>query len=589
MPMIGKRDKDSTPGTPTPTAPERTVRIGDLLLEKELISSAQIAQALAHQKEKGNEKLLGEVLVEVGLVTEEQVTEVLAEAYGIPFARINSKLADPRVMDLLPHDLLQKQCIVPLFMVHGKLTIAVHEPTNVFMVEEIARLADCTVQMVAATAKDIRATLEVHLPDSNVFVLDDIVDQVPGDGLTLVEEQVTDLSNLEQMAGDSPVIKLVNYVIFSAVEETASDIHIEAGDKSLRIRYRVDGSLFEKMRPPPQMQPAVVSRIKIMARLDISERRLPQDGGITVMVNKRPVDLRVSIMPAKHGEKVVIRIIDNRDMLTDLSKIGFSYAMLERFRQVLHEPNGVVLVTGPTGSGKSTTLYGMLQELMNDTINICTIEDPIEYNLEGVNQFQVNEKAGFTFASALRALLRQDPDIIMVGEIRDPETALIATQAALTGHLVFATLHTNDAPSAVTRLFNIGVEPYLVAASFRAALAQRLFRKICTNCKEGVEVSTAEHRALDRLATGQARIDTIYRGRGCDRCRSTGYSGRVGVFELFAPDDETLDIISRGATLQEVRRLAAAAGYTTLLEDGLEKVRAGVTTIEELFKNAAIT
>ena len=587
--MIANRDQASTPGGSTPTVPDRAVRTGDLLLAKELISAAQIEQALAHQQQKGHNKLLGEVLVELGFVTEEQVMEVLAEAYGIPFARINPKLADPRIMDLLPHDLLEKQCLVPLFLVNGKLTVAVHEPTNVFMVEEIARLSGCTVQMVAATAKDIRATLEVHLPDSNVFVLDEIVDQDPGESLTLVEEQVTDLSNLEQMAGDSPVIKLVNYLIFSAVEEGASDIHIEAGDKMLRVRFRVDGSLFEKMRPPPQLQPAVVSRIKIMAGLDISERRLPQDGGFTVMVNKRPVDLRVATMPAKFGEKVVIRIIDNRDTLTDLSKIGFSYAMLERFRHVLHQPNGVILVTGPTGSGKSTTLYGMLQELASDAINICTVEDPVEYNLEGINQFQVNQKAGFTFAGALRALLRQDPDIIMVGEVRDEDTARTATQAALTGHLVFATLHTNDAPSAVTRLFNIGVEPYLVAASIRAVLAQRLFRKICTNCKESSDLPPAERRTLERLVSGAAPIEAIYKGVGCNRCRSTGYAGRVGVFELFAPDDETLDTISRGASLQEIRRLAAASNYTTILQDGLEKVRAGVTTLEELFKNASIT
>ena len=570
-------------------ASDQPVRIGELLESKGLIDRTQIDEAVAHQKEKGHNKLLGEVLVELGLVTEEQVMEVLAEAYGIPFARITPKVCDPKAIDALPRDFLEKQCTLPLFLVNGKLTVAVHEPSNVFLVEEIARLSDCSVQIVAATAKDILATLEAHSPHSNVFVLDDIVSEAAGDNLTLVEHQVTDLGDLEQMAGDSPVIKLVNYLISSAIDDGASDIHIEAGDKTLRVRFRVDGSLFEKMRPPPQMHPAVVSRIKIMAGLDIAERRVPQDGGFTVMAEKRPVDLRVSIMPGKFGEKVVIRIIDNRNTLANLSKVGFSYAMLEDFRHVLHQPNGVVLVTGPTGSGKSTTLYGMLSEISDDSVNICTVEDPVEYNLTGVNQFQVNDKAGFTFASALRSLLRQDPDVIMVGEIRDKDTAKIATQAALTGHLVFATLHTNDAPSAVTRLFNIGVEPYLVAASIRGVLAQRLFRKICPQCKEVVEVSHADRRALDRLAAGGPPIETIYRGAGCKKCRHTGHSGRVGVFELYIPDDEALDATSRGASLQEIRRLAAAAGYTTLLQDGIEKVRAGVTTLEELFKNAAIT
>jgi type IV pilus assembly protein PilB len=391
-----------------------------------------------------------------------------------------------------------------------------------------------------------------------------------------------DVGSLDQAAKDSPVIKLVNYLIYGAVQDGASDIHIEPGDRSMRVRYRVDGSMFEKLKPPHQMLPAVVSRIKIMAGLDIAERRVPQDGGITVLLDKRPIDLRVSIMPGKFGEKVVIRIIDNSKVLASLEKLGFSYLMIDRFRQVLHQPNGVVLVTGPTGSGKSTTLYAMLREVCDDAVNICTVEDPVEFNLPGVNQFQVNEKAGFTFAGALRALLRQDPDIIMIGEVRDRDTATIATQAALTGHLVLSTLHTNDAPSAVTRLFNIGVEPYLVAAALRGVLAQRLLRKVCTHCKEPMEITPAIARTLERLSEGGEPIKTIYKGEGCPKCRKTGYAGRIGIFELFIPDDELLDAISRGATLQEIRRLTSATGYTTLRQDGLEKVRAGLTTVEEL-------
>jgi type IV pilus assembly protein PilB len=568
--------------------PEKAVRVGDLLVEKAIISAEQLSQALAYQKDRGHQKLLGEIVVELKFASEEQVLEVLAAAYGVPFARIGPKLADPKIIETLPRDFLEKQIVLPLFVVNGKLTIAVHEPTNVFLIEEIERLSGCGVQIVAATARDISQTLQAYLPNANIFVIDEIVDDIQAQDLTLVEKEITDLTNLADSASHSPVIKLVNYLIHGGVQEGASDIHIEPGDGLLRVRYRVDGALFEKMKPPHQMHPAIVSRIKIMAGLDISERRMPQDGGITVMLNKRPVDLRVSTMPGKFGEKVVMRIIDNRNILTNLEKLGFSYSMLERFRNVLHQPNGVVLVTGPTGSGKSTTLYGMLNEILDDSLNICTVEDPVEYNLAGVNQFQVNEKAGFTFSGALRALLRQDPDIIMLGEIRDQETAKIATQAALTGHLVLSTLHTNDAPSAVTRLFNVGVEPYLVAASIRGVLAQRLLRKVCTHCKEPAEITPQLRRSLERWSEDGAAVETVYQGKGCPKCRNTGYAGRIGIFELFTPDDEVLDAVSRGASLQEIRRLAKAAGYVTLQQDGVEKVKAGITTVEELFNATAI-
>ena len=582
-----ERPKDGAARS-APAGADQPVRIGDLLMQKGLITEEQIEQALAQQKEKGHKRLLGEVLVEMKMVAEDQVMEVLAEAYGVPFARISPKLADPRIIEVLPRDFLEKHTVLPLFVVNRKLTIAVGEPSNVFLVEEIERMAGMPAQIVAATPKDIRDTLQTYLPNANIFVIDEIVDDIETEDLTLVEKQITDLANLEESAGQSPVIKLVNYLIHGAVQEGASDIHIEPGDGSLRVRYRVDGRLFEKLRPPHQMHPPVVSRIKIMAGLDISERRVPQDGGISVMLDKHAIDLRVSTMPGKFGEKVVIRIIDNRNILTNLEKLGFSFQMLENFRRVIGQPNGVVLVTGPTGSGKSTTLYGMLNEILDDAVNICTVEDPVEYNLEGVNQFQVHEKAGFTFAGALRSLLRQDPDIIMLGEIRDQETAKIATQAALTGHLVLSTLHTNDAPSAVTRLINIGVEPYLVAAAIRGVLAQRLLRKICTHCKEPVEITAALKRSLEKIGGNGAAIETLFHGAGCDKCRNTGYAGRIGVYELFIPDDESLDAISRGAGLQEIRRIAQASGYTTIARDGLEKVQAGITTVEELFNATAV-
>ncbi|MEX0777609.1 MAG: ATPase, T2SS/T4P/T4SS family [Phycisphaeraceae bacterium] len=572
----------TTSMTPSRRATDKPVRIGDLLVERGLLTQVQLQEALAHQKAKGQHRLLGEILVELSLVTEEQVLELLAEAYGIPFVRVTPKIVDPRIMEALPREFLENQCVLPLFKVQGKLTVAVHEPANVFLIEEIERVAGCPVQIAASTAKDIRSTLQVHLPAANVFVIDEIVDDIQAQDLTLVEKQMTDLTSLEEGAKDSPVIKLVNYLIYTAVREGASDIHIEPGERAMRVRLRVDGVLFEKMKPPYQMHPAVVSRIKIMGGMDISERRVPQDGGITVMMDKRPVDLRVSTMPGKFGEKVVIRVIDNRNVMTNLEQLGFSYVMLQEFRKAVNQPNGIVLVTGPTGSGKSTTLYAVLNEVSDPTINICTVEDPVEFNLAGVNQFQVNDKAGFTFAGALRSLLRQDPDVIMVGEIRDLETAKIATQAALTGHLVLSTLHTNDSPAAVTRLFNIGVEPYLVSASLRAVLAQRLLRKLCVHCKEPVEMTPALARTLEKLADGAATIQTIFTGKGCSKCRNTGYAGRIGIYELFVPGDETADAISRGGTLQELRRIARASGMTTLRQDGVEKLRAGLTALEEL-------
>ncbi|MEM7626852.1 MAG: ATPase, T2SS/T4P/T4SS family [Planctomycetota bacterium] len=572
---------------PTTATPQR---IGDLLLAQERISQDQLEQALAFQKNNpGPRKLMGEVLVEMGFVTQDQVMEALAEACGVPFVRLHPKLADPKAVALLERDFIEKQGALPLFLVEGKLTVAMPEPTNVFLIEEIERLTGHTVQVVATTAADITATFGAMLPDGNVFVIDDMMDDVGETDLSVVEKQITDLSDLEGSASESPVIKLVNYIVYAAVKDGASDIHVEPDDGKLRVRYRVDGRLYEKLSPPYSMLPAVVSRIKIMAGLDISERRVPQDGGITIVIDKRQIDLRVSTCPGKFGEKVVIRIIDTRNAMTSLEKLGFSYEMLENFRATIRQPNGVFLVTGPTGSGKSTTLYASLNEINDESVNISTVEDPVEYNLPGVNQFQTNDKAGFTFAGALRSLLRQDPDIIMLGEIRDQETARIATQAALTGHMVLSTLHTNDAPSAITRLYNVGVEPYLVAASIRGVQAQRLVRRICKHCKEPVEMTHAIERTLEQLAgPDQAPIDTVYHGAGCTKCRDTGYAGRLGIYELMIPDDECLDLVSRGAGLQELRRhVEAGDGYTTLRQDGLDKVRAGLTTLEELFKATA--
>jgi type IV pilus assembly protein PilB len=558
--------------------------LGQLLLSKGLITPEQLDRALEEQRRSNHQKLLGEILIEHRFCSEDQITEALAQAYGVPYARISPRVADAKIIATLPKEFLEKHQVLPLFLVEGTLTVAVPEPANVFLLEEIERLSGYRVQLVAATTRDIKATLQAYLPDNKVFVIDDIIEEVRPEEFTLIQQKVEDIGNLEAAAGDSPVIKLVNYCIFNAVKDAASDIHIEPGENLLRVRYRIDGCLVEKLRPPHQMAAAVASRIKIMAGLDISERRLPQDGGIHVMMDKRPIDLRISTMPGKHGEKVVIRIIDNDKASVNLEKLGFGYETLKQWRKLIALPNGILLVTGPTGSGKSTTLYAVLQELNADDVNICTIEDPVEYNLAGINQFQVHEKAGFTFANALRSLLRQDPDIVMVGEIRDGETARLATQAALTGHLVLSTLHTNDAPGAITRLYNLGIEPYLVGATVGGVLAQRLVRKLCQHCKQAYEPSPNEKRQLEKYVGG---IEQLFRPRGCARCRNIGFVGRIGIYELFVPDDALFERISSGATLNEMREGAKALGMRTLRTDGLDKVKAGITTLEEVYRVTA--
>jgi type IV pilus assembly protein PilB len=558
--------------------------LGQILLDKGLVRPEQLERALEEQKRGNHQKLLGELLVEMRFCSEDQITEALARAYGVPYARVSPRVADPKVIAILPKEFLEKHQVLPLFLVEGTLTVAVSEPANVFLVEEIERLSGHRVQLVAATSRDIRATLQTYLPNDKIFVIDDIIEDVRPEEFALIEQKIEDITDLEQAAGDSPVVKLVNYCIYNAVKDGASDIHIEPGERIMRVRYRIDGHLMEKIRPPHLMQAAVASRIKIMAGLDISERRIPQDGGIHVMMEKRPIDLRVSTMPGKYGEKVVIRIIDNNQATVNLEKLGFGYETLKKWRKLITLPHGIVLVTGPTGGGKTTTLYAVLQELNRDDVNLCTVEDPVEYNLANVNQFQVNERAGFTFASALRSLLRQDPDIIMVGEIRDGETARLATQAALTGHLVLSTLHTNDAPGAVTRLFNLGIEPYLVGATLSGVLAQRLVRKLCQRCKEPYDATPNERRQLEKF---DCDVQQLFRPRGCDRCRNLGFSGRIGIYELFIPEDVLCEKISAGANLKELQDLARQNGMRSLRADGMEKVKAGITTLEEVYRVTA--
>ena len=564
-------------------AVKNKMQLGQLLLARGVVTAEQIEKALTEQTDKGHRKLLGELLVEMGYCTENQIASALAEAYGVPYAQVGPKICDTKAIEILPREFLEEYIVLPLFKVHDVLTVAVSEPTNVFLIDEIERISGCKVQIVCSTSKDIKATLQTYLPAANVFVIDDIIDDEGLEDFTLIENITQDISDLEEVAGQSPVVKLVNYLLYNAVRENASDIHIEPDDKKLRVRYRVDGRLYEKMCPPHQMHSAIVSRIKIMAELDIAQRRLPQDGGIHVLVEGRPIDLRVSVMPGNFGEKVVIRIIDPQKVLFSLESLGFTYENLQLFRQVMQSPNGIVLVTGPTGSGKNTTLYAALVELNSDEVNICTVEDPVECNIEGINQFQVNEGAGFEFSTALRSLLRQDPDIIMVGEIRDEPTANIAVQAALTGHLVLSTLHTNDAPGAVTRLLDLGVAPYLVSASLIAVLAQRLVRKICLNCKTEYEPPTSIKKVVEKTG-GEA--PKFYRGVGCKKCRNTGYAGRIAVHELFVPNDEIMEMINERQSLKKLRAKGLENGMVSLQSDGIEKVKAGIISIEEVLRTA---
>jgi type IV pilus assembly protein PilB len=564
-------------------AVENKTQLGQLLMAQGVVTAEQIEKALSEQKEKGHRKLLGEHLVEMGYCTENQIASALAQAYGVPYAQIGPKLCDPKVLEILPREFLEEYIVLPLFKVYDVLTVAVSEPTNVFLMDEIERLSGCKVQVVCATTKDIKATLQSYLPSANVFVIDDIMDDEGLEDFTLMENITQDIGNLEEIAGQSPVVKLVNYLLYNAVRENASDIHIEPDDKKLRVRYRVDGKLYEKMRPPHQMHSAIVSRIKIMAELDIAQRRLPQDGGIHVLVESRPIDLRVSVMPGNFGEKVVIRVIDPQKILYNLESLGFTVENLKRFRQIIQAPNGIVLVTGPTGSGKNTTLYAALSELNTDEVNICTVEDPVECNISGINQFQVNTGAGFEFSTALRSLLRQDPDIIMVGEIRDEDTANIAVQAALTGHLVLSTLHTNDAPGAITRLLDLGVAPYLVSASLIGVLAQRLVRKICSNCKTEYEPPASIKRTVQQL---NGEIESFHRGVGCKKCRNTGYAGRIAIHELFVPDEESAEMINERVSSKKLRAKALQEGMVPLQLDGIEKVKAGIISVEEVLRTA---
>lgn len=559
----------------------------DVLLARGVVTPDRITNAQQVIRQSPGRKLQ-DVLIEQG-VDEIAVHEALAEAGGIAFERINLEKGldggfDGKLLQRLTPEFCKRHMVVPLRQEGSRVVIGTTQADNVFIVDEVrAALNVPGVKLVMVPAFDVRGALEMI--GANVKGEDDmdvsrILSEVE-EGDVTVEKSRAEEVDLAKEAGESPVIRYVNYIIQSASKEGASDIHIEPAEKKLKVRFRIDGELFEMMNPPASMAAAITSRIKIMANLDISERRLPQDGRIRAQVNGRKLDLRVSTLPTASGEKVVMRILDQRAISVELEQLGFDEQTFTIWRKQIDSPHGIILVTGPTGSGKTTTLYASLRQLDKNSMNISTVEDPVEYHLDGITQTQVHDKIGMSFAAALRSLLRQDPDVIMLGEIRDHETAHIAVQAALTGHLVLSTLHTNDAPASITRLVNIGLEPFLVGAAVNAVLAQRLIRRLCAHCK-------AQQPATDELGefltVHGIDADEVWVAKGCDKCRNTGYSGRVGIYEMLAVDDQLRDMIARNPNVAEFRRLCIERGMVTLRQDGMRKVASGLTSVQEVLR-----
>ena len=552
--------------------------IADVLLEMKKITPRQMEQVRKQQQQTKNGTDSEQILSKFGLEADD-ILRAKAILHGFEFHSIPVENVDRSAFDRLDLSYIRSSHVMPVSVENGTLVVATSDPTNIFAIDDVKRQVGIPVRIVVCSESDITAACN-EFDDSNFsFDVDEIMSNMAD--VEVVKDEEEDIGDLEKSAAESPVIKYVNYLLTNALHEGASDIHIEPKARHTRIRYRIDGALFDTMQAPIKMHPAVVSRLKIMSNLDISERRLPQDGKIAAIMGGRNVDLRVSILPTSNGEKVVIRILDSNSIMLGLDNSGMETDTLNAFKEQVALPHGILLVTGPTGSGKSTTLYSALGQMDGQKLNISTVEDPVEYNLESCNQVQANEKVGLTFATALRSLLRQDPDIIMVGEIRDNETARTAVQAALTGHLVLSTLHTNDAPSSVSRLVNIGIEPYLIAASLNGILAQRLVRKICDNCKEVYRIPKNMRRYIENAGVNPKEL---MHGAGCDRCRESGYAGRVGIFELLIVDDRFRDIVNKDSSVNSMRTAFIESGQATLFDDGIKKVKKGVTTIEEVLR-----
>ncbi len=552
-----------------------------LLLDRGHISEEQLAQAKQVQAQTPG-KTIAQILLTMNAASEAQILHALAETMGLRFEAPDKASVETQAFESLPADYIRKHNVVPLRHDGRALVVGMVDPANVFLVDEVKRKTKRDVKVVVITSADVNRVVEQMTSGASDVKVDEIIKDMAEDDVQLVKEaEKDDVTDLEKMGSESPVIRFVNYLIFDAIKQSASDIHIEPKEKALKIRYRIDGVLFEAMNPPQGMHAAIVSRLKIMANLDISERRLPQDGRIRAMVHGRKVDLRMSTLPTAHGEKCVIRILDNRSINVPLEDLGFGEDALTIWKKQIDQPHGIVLVTGPTGSGKTTTLYSSLRVMDGNKLNISTVEDPIEYHLGQANQVQVHEKIGMTFSAALRSLLRQDPDVVMLGEIRDAETARIAVQASLTGHLVLSTLHTNDAPGSITRLINIGVEPYLISSAVNAILAQRLVRKICPQCKEEYKPSDEMKEFLALQGFGDR---ASFHGKGCDKCRKTGYTGRLGIYELLVMDDSLRDLVTSNPDVTQLRKLCRERGLVTLREDGFHKVMKGLTTVDEILR-----
>ena len=564
-------------------------RLGELLLRNGLITDEHLQEALAAQREQGGR--LGTVLTTQGAISEADLVEFLSRHFGVPSVDLSQIDVSESVIQIIPADVARKYTILPVSKTGARVTIAMIDPTNVFALDDIKFMTGYDVEPVVASDPALRAAIDRYYGSTHAVelkkVMDDLEESAVDDFEVLEEEEDMDLASLEESAEEAPVVRLVNIILTDAIKRGASDIHVEPYEKEYRVRYRIDGILYEMMNPPLKLREAITSRIKIMARLDIAEKRLPQDGRIKIKTKlgskTKELDYRVSVLPTLFGEKIVLRLLDKDNLMLDLTKLGFEEDSLRIFEHAISQPYGMVLVTGPTGSGKTNTLYSALSQVNTADVNILTAEDPVEFNLPGINQVQMKESIGLNFASALRSFLRQDPNVVLVGEIRDFETAEVAIKAAMTGHLVLSTLHTNDAPSTINRLMNMGVEPFLVATSVHCVVAQRLVRRICSRCKEPVDSHPA---ALMNVGFTEAEAGTmqLYRGRGCDNCSNTGYKGRIALYEVMSIGDEVREMILSGASAYEIRQKALQLGMVSLRGSGLQKIRDGVTSAEEVMR-----
>jgi type IV pilus assembly protein PilB len=569
------------------------LKLGELLLKAQLINQQQLTKALEEQKVSGGK--LGEILQRLGYVTEDDIIECLSHQFGVPSINLRHFEIDPNVAKIIPVDLARKYNVIPVNKTGATLTLAMTDPTNIFAMDEITFMTGYRVEPVVASEEAIRERIDRNFGSSRELELKKVMEDlttVDEAALELMEEdEEVDIGKLTEESQEAPVVRLVNIMLTDAIKRGASDIHVEPYEKNYRVRYRIDGLLREVMNPPQRLRDAITSRIKVLAKLDIAEKRLPQDGRIRLKARiegrMRELDFRVSVLPTMHGEKVVMRLLDKEQLRLDMTKLGFEKSSLKKFEDNILKPYGMVLVTGPTGSGKTNTLYSALQRVNVPETNIITAEDPVEFQMAGVNQVQMKDAIGLNFAAALRSFLRQDPNIILVGEIRDFETAEIAIKAALTGHLVLSTLHTNDAPSTISRLMNMGIEPFLVATSVNVIAAQRLVRKVCQNCKEEVETPIQALLSMG-FAESEAHSLKLVKGRGCEKCGNTGYKGRIGLFEVMDMSDDMRELVLSGATALELRRKAVEEGMVTLRQSGLQKIREGMTTIDEVVRETIL-